>query len=293
MLYLSRKLNPFNGYNVAIGAAVAGAATSAVASKALSGHSGGGGGQPQQPQQPQGGNSGQQSIGEAMGNLYLTDVGAKNIQTAGQQAATMADPFAQSRQFANAQLQRLMQNPGQMANDPSYQWALGQGQQAVERSLAGRHMTSSGGGLEELMQYGQGMASQQYNNRLNQLYQMASQGASPSQAAQSYLGATETAQSGLAAGRMGLVSAASPLISSAGNMAGDWIKGLIGGGGSPDVAGVTPNYSSMGVDMTGFQNPNYSSFTPSYGSSYDYSTSFGTTPNYTDSSPLLSMSYTG
>src|SRR5512143_1269568 len=67
-----------------------------------------------------GGGGGGQSLGGALGNLYLTSQGANKIQQAGNTAAQLSDPFSQSRQLANTQLQSLMQNPGQMQNDPSY-----------------------------------------------------------------------------------------------------------------------------------------------------------------------------
>lgn len=50
----------------------------------------------------------------------------------------------------------------QFREDPGYQFAFDQGQQAVERSAAARGTLNSGGTLKSLLRYGQGMADQQY-----------------------------------------------------------------------------------------------------------------------------------
>jgi hypothetical protein len=52
-------------------------------------------------------------------------------------------------------------------NDPSYQFNLQQGQQAIERSAAARGGLNSGGTMKSLAQYSQGLASQDYNNAFN------------------------------------------------------------------------------------------------------------------------------
>lgn len=64
------------------------------------------------------------------------------------------------------QLKTLMN--GQFSpSDPSYAWRFQQGQQAVERSLAAKGLLQSGNAAIELQQYGQGMASQEYNAQFN------------------------------------------------------------------------------------------------------------------------------
>lgn len=265
-----------------------GAAAVGVVGNALLSPSGGGGQPQQQGPAPGGTGGGGQSLGGAIGNLYLTDQGAKNIQAAGTTAAGMADPFSQSRKLANTQLQALMANPGRIMADPASQFAMNQGIEATNRGIAARHQTSSGNAGYELMQYGQGLASQLYNQRLQQLGTMASQGASPATAAQEFLGATETAQSGLTAGGMGVMAAASPLISSAGNAIGGALGNAISNWG-------TPASVSNPVDMTGFQNTSYSPWFQSQptGGTYDYSTSYGTTPSYDTSLSGLSSSWWG
>ena len=52
-------------------------------------------------------------------------------------------------------------------DDPSYQWRLQQGQQALERSNAARGSTMGGAAAKSLARYGQGMASTEYQNAFN------------------------------------------------------------------------------------------------------------------------------
>ena len=69
-----------------------------------------------------------------------------------------------------AQMQSLMQ--GQFStNDPSYQWRLQQGQGAVERSAVARGLLNSGQAAIELMNYGQGAASTEYQAQFNRTLQ--------------------------------------------------------------------------------------------------------------------------
>ena len=48
--------------------------------------------------------------------------------------------------------------------DPSYQFRLGEGQKALERSAAGRGVLRTGGTLKDILSYGQNFASQEYGN---------------------------------------------------------------------------------------------------------------------------------
>lgn len=49
-------------------------------------------------------------------------------------------------------------------NEPGYQFRLGQGQEALERSAAARGVLRTGGTLKDLIQYGQNFGAQEYNN---------------------------------------------------------------------------------------------------------------------------------
>lgn len=99
---------------------------------------------------------------------------------------TRADllPYMNAGTGTLPQIQNLLGNgPGGMAgalaalqNYPGYQWAFGQGQQAVDRSGAARGMLLSGGQLKDLTSYGQGMADQLMNQYFGQLMGVATMG---------------------------------------------------------------------------------------------------------------------
>ncbi len=69
-------------------------------------------------------------------------------------------------------------SPGQIAQDPSYQFQMGQGLQGVQRSAAARGTLLTGGTLKALDQFGQGLAStfnDKYYNRAQQEYGLRKQ----------------------------------------------------------------------------------------------------------------------
>lgn len=63
-------------------------------------------------------------------------------------------------------------------SDPSYQWRLAQGEQALERSAAARGGLLSGRAAKDLTGYAQGMASTEYGNIYNRLANIAGLGQS-------------------------------------------------------------------------------------------------------------------
>lgn len=67
-------------------------------------------------------------------------------------------------------------DPNQISGDPSFQFQMDQGRQALERSAAARGTLMTGGTLKELARFGQGLAStfdDKYYNRGLGEYQMA------------------------------------------------------------------------------------------------------------------------
>lgn len=82
------------------------------------------------------------------------------------------NPSNQPNEY-ESQLKSLMANPDSIKDTGAYKFAFDQGQQAVERSAAAKGMLGSGNVLAELAQFGQGIASQQYNNEANRLMNMA------------------------------------------------------------------------------------------------------------------------
>lgn len=65
--------------------------------------------------------------------------------------------------------------PGDLTQDPGYQFRLQEGQKALERSLAARGMGSSGAALKAAQEYGQGLADQTYQNAYNRWLQQQQQ----------------------------------------------------------------------------------------------------------------------
>lgn len=63
-----------------------------------------------------------------------------------------------------------------LKNDPSYQFRLKQGQQALDRSSAARGMGYSGAQMKAAQDYGQGMASTEFGNYYNRLAGLAKGG---------------------------------------------------------------------------------------------------------------------
>lgn len=105
---------------------------------------------------------------------------ATNYQTAGMQSAQAGlQPYTQSGLQANTQLQNSLANgslggtfsPGDLTQDPGYQFQLGQGQQAIDRKDAASGNFYSGQALKEAQTYGQGLASTTYNDAYNRWLQ--------------------------------------------------------------------------------------------------------------------------
>lgn len=104
-----------------------------------------------------------------------------------------ADPFAKERAGYQDQLRTGMTSgdpyggwgekmqalmSGEFSpTDPSYEWRMKQGLQAAERAGAAKGLVGSGNILTALTEYGQGMASQEYGNQFNRLYQLMGQSA--------------------------------------------------------------------------------------------------------------------
>lgn len=91
-------------------------------------------------------------------------------------------PWVQTGETANKQVNALMGFEGEEAaknalmRDPSYQFRLKQGQQALERSAIGDAGLLTGNTAIELQNYGQDMASQEFNNAFNRLMTLSTQG---------------------------------------------------------------------------------------------------------------------
>ncbi|ALN79509.1 hypothetical protein [Lysobacter antibioticus] len=117
---------------------------------------------------------------------------AKDASRAGQQSAQMGideqrrqfDTFQQNIQpymgaGTNALGQMTALNGGDFSSfkqSPDYQFAFDQGLQAINRGAAARGGLRSGGNDVDLVNYGQGLATQNYGNYYNRLAGLASMG---------------------------------------------------------------------------------------------------------------------
>ena len=103
--------------------------------------------------------------------------GAQGATETAYQANALLDPYMTYGQQAGQMMldqpgytPTEWKDPGQFQfsqDDPSYQWRLQQGQDALERSAAGRGGLQSGATLKALTNYAQGAASQEYQNAFN------------------------------------------------------------------------------------------------------------------------------
>jgi hypothetical protein len=86
-------------------------------------------------------------------------------------------PYNLAGQNALAQMQQLNSgNFSSFTQSPDYQFALSQGTKAMDASAAARGNLFAGGYGEQMQQFGQGLASQNYSAYYNRLAGLASQG---------------------------------------------------------------------------------------------------------------------
>jgi hypothetical protein len=171
-----------------------------------------------------------------------------SIQNASKQTTALLQPDVEANRAALEKI-KLYNNIG-TANDggaslqkelqatPGYQFQLNEGSRLLSQQIASKGMLESGALLKELQSYGQGIASQTFNDSYNRLLNLAAT-TSPSvtaQAAQLQNMGTQTAglQGSLAdlAGNMGLARAQTSYDSTL--------------GASQTFQGQTPNYDQWG-----------------------------------------------
>ena len=80
--------------------------------------------------------------------------------------------LSEQQNYAN-RYKQLLDDPSKIQQTAGYQFALDQGNQAINRSAAAKGMLNSGNVLAELAKYGQGMASQNYQQQLGNIQQGA------------------------------------------------------------------------------------------------------------------------
>ncbi len=88
-------------------------------------------------------------------------------------AAPAANRFEAGLTNSDQRLRNLLDNPGSIQQSAAYKFRVGQGQEALQRSMGARGMLNSGNRLMDLTKYGQDMGSQEYDaqyGRLSDLY---------------------------------------------------------------------------------------------------------------------------
>lgn len=114
---------------------------------------------------------------------------------------------------------------------PGYQWAYDQGQRAVNNAFAARGGLNSGARVKAAMTYGQGLADQDFNSYLNNLFRSAGLGYS---ATEDYANLWQNKGAAQASRPAGIANAWSQILGSA----------LTGGGGMGSSYGSTTGAAS-------------------------------------------------
>lgn len=150
---------------------------------------------------------------------------AKVQDRAAQRAEERFAPFANVGQGAVTTLGQLFgigpdgQQTGQadfsnFFESPDYEFARGEGLKALEFSNAAKGQLSSGNNMRDLVQFGQGLATQNFGNYFNRLLQLSNLGASAASGQAQQIGNQGQAQ---ASGIVGSANAINQGLSSIGN----------------------------------------------------------------------------
>lgn len=132
--------------------------------------------------------------------------------------------------------------PSDLTTDPSYQWRLQQGQQAIERGAAARGGLYSGRAAKDLTNYAQGAASQEYQNAFNRYQTSRAAKLAP---LQSLAGVGQSAAGTVGNAAQNYGTNASNLITGAGNAQ-----------AAGQVGAANAYTSAIGQGMSAYQNNN-------------------------------------
>ena len=87
-----------------------------------------------------------------------------------------ANPFAKYRDRYARQLGGLMDDPSSISDDPEYKFRMEQGMEAMNATAAAKGLRFSGGQLEEAQKFGQGLAKDVRNTRMQELITLSGAG---------------------------------------------------------------------------------------------------------------------
>lgn len=207
----------------------------------------------------------------AAGDAAAAQTNAANQASANQMAMfkqTQANeqPYMQAGQGAVNQLGALFGTNGQapnysaFMNSPNYQFAFNQGQKALDASAAAKGNLYAGGYGKDLIDYGQGMASQQYNTYVNQLMGLAGVGQNAASGT-GWQGLQSASQSG-----NDLMNGANAYGTGQINQANAWSNGL---GQAVNGLGAYMGYQSANSAIPNIPSSSYMpSYTPTFNASY-------------------------
>ena len=165
-------------------------------------------------------------FGYMQGKDDLDDI-QNTLMQQSQAAQAQLNPYAQAGQTALGNLQAPSMEA--LQNDPGYQFQLQEGNQALERSLAAQGMGQSGAAMKAAQRYGQGLASQSYNDFFNRQSSIANQGFNAAQGLGSIMQSQGDVQA--AAQMQGINnrnSFLSSLLGGGTNDDGDYLQGSLG-----------------------------------------------------------------
>lgn len=143
------------------------------------------------------------------------------------------------------------QNPNysNFYNSPGYQFTLGQGEQAINRSASAAGNAYSSTTLGALNNYAQGAASTQYNNYVNQLMGIAGLGATATQGTAT--AATNTGNN-ISSAQLGIGNANASGIA---GQAGAWNSAIQGVGSGIGIGAL--GVGNVGTGASPYTDPNY------------------------------------
>jgi hypothetical protein len=85
--------------------------------------------------------------------------------------ADLAPWTTTGKEALNALWKKTQAGPGELETSPGYQFRLSEGQKGIERAQSARGGLGSGAFAKDMANYNQGMASNEYQNFLNNYYQ--------------------------------------------------------------------------------------------------------------------------
>lgn len=99
---------------------------------------------------------------------------AANVGPAPLRNAAQVDPLAQNAMQYFEPARKMLMGETPITEDPAYKFNLEAGQKALDRTMASRGMSLSGNAVYEAMNYGQGMASNEWQKSVNNLMALGS-----------------------------------------------------------------------------------------------------------------------